>query len=235
MVLGYCSYLQSHNIPFESWEAKQFNARVFRQIREQVQATSEKMAEEFGPAPIFLEDGVTEKPRRHTTLLAIAPTTSSSAILGQVSPGVEPYQSNYYKAGLAKGDFMRRNPYLTKKLQEIGRDTEDTWRSIRNQGGSVQHLTFLDEHTRNVFKTFSEISQKEIITQAVQRQAWVDQAQSININIPPEVDIRTVNQLIIDAWKMGLKTLYYQRSESLAKSFVTRSLDDLVRCVSCES
>ena len=158
-------------------------------------------------------------------------TTSSSAILGQTSPGVEPFASNYYKAGLAKGNFMRKNKYLEAKLEELGKNTEEVWRDIMLNRGSVQHLDFLDDHTKAVFRTFKEISQREIITQAVQRQRYIDQAQSINLNIPPDIPLKDVNALYIYAWQSGLKTLYYQRSESVAKNMAM----NFNNCTSCEA
>ena len=169
--------------------------------------------------------------RRNTTTLAIAPTTSSSAILGQTSPGIEPFSSNYYKAGLSKGNFMRKNKYLKKLLEEKGLDNEEIWRGIMLNGGSVQHITELTQQEKDVFKTFKEISQLEIIQQAAIRQKFVDQAQSLNLNIPSELPIKEVNSLLIEAWKLGVKTLYYQRSQSVSKEFIT----NLVSCSSCES
>src|SRR5690606_31086590 len=169
--------------------------------------------------------------RRNTTTMAIAPTTSSSAILGQTSPGIEPFSSNYYKAGLAKGNFMRKNKYLKELLESKGIDNEDTWRSIMLNHGSVQHLSELTDHEKAVFKTFKEISQLEIIQQASIRQKFVDQAQSLNLNIPADLPIKEVNKLLIESWKLGIKTLYYQRSQSVSKELVT----NLVSCSSCEA
>lgn len=163
-------------------------------------------------------------------LMAIAPTTSSSAILGQTSPGIEPFSSNYFKAGLSKGNFMRKNKYLKALLEQKGIDNEDTWRSIMLNHGSVQHLEELTEHEKDVFKTFKEISQLEIVQQAAIRQTHVDQAQSLNLNIPSNLPVKEVNRLLIEAWKLGVKTLYYQRSQSVSKELV----NSLVTCKSCE-
>ena len=163
--------------------------------------------------------------------MAIAPTTSSSSILGQVSPGIEPYSSNYYKAGLSKGNFIRKNRYLETLLKEKGKNTDEVWRHIMLNQGSVQQLTFLTEHEKEVFKTFKEISQQEIIIQASIRQKYIDQGQSLNINIPPALSIKEVNALIIEAWKLGVKGLYYQRSQSISKEL----LSNIVSCRSCES
>ena len=225
-VLGYHSYLQRNMIPFESMEAKMFNAKVFKQIQEQSLAASKELAEIYGEPELLKGYGV-----RNATTMAIAPTTSSSAILGQTSPGIEPFASNYYKAGLAKGNFIRKNKYLAKLLEEKGLDTEDVWRDIMLNHGSVQHMTQLTQEEKDVFKTFKEISPLEIVTQAAQRQQYIDQAQSLNLNIPSSMPIKDVNKVIIDAWKLGVKTLYYQRSQSVSKELVV----NFMNCSSCEA
>ena len=225
-VLGYHSYLQRNMIPFESMEAKMFNAKVFKQIQEQSLAASKELANIYGEPELLKGYGV-----RNATTMAIAPTTSSSAILGQTSPGIEPFASNYYKAGLAKGNFIRKNKYLAKLLEEKGLDTEDVWRDIMLNHGSVQHMTQLTQEEKDVFKTFKEISPLEIVTQAAQRQQYIDQAQSLNLNIPSSMPIKDVNTVIIDAWKLGVKTLYYQRSQSVSKELVI----NFMNCSSCES
>ena len=225
-VLGYHSYLQRNMIPFESMEAKMFNAKVFKQIQEQSLAASKELANIYGEPELLKGYGV-----RNATTMAIAPTTSSSAILGQTSPGIEPFASNYYKAGLAKGNFIRKNKYLAKLLEEKGLDTEDIWRDIMLNHGSVQHMTQLTQEEKDVFKTFKEISPLEIVTQAAQRQQYIDQAQSLNLNIPSSMPIKDVNKVIIDAWKLGVKTLYYQRSQSVSKELVI----NFMNCSSCES
>ncbi len=231
-VLGWHSYLQSKMIPFEGLQAKLENKKIFENISQQATEASKEMAEKFGPAPIFKESSLdSSEYRRNTTTMAIAPTTSSSAILGQVSPGIEPFSSNYYKAGLAKGNFIRKNKYLKALLEEKGLDNEDTWRKIMLNKGSVQHLEALTEEEKAVFKTFREISQLEIIQLAGQRQKFIDQSQSLNINIPPDLPIKEVNKLLIEAWHLGVKTLYYQRSSSVSKDLLT----NLVSCTSCES
>jgi ribonucleoside-diphosphate reductase alpha chain len=224
--LGWHSYLQKNNIPFESMEAKAKTDEIFSHIRKKTDKASEELARIYGEPELLKGYG-----RRNTTTLAIAPTTSSSAILGQSSPGIEPFSSNYYKAGLSKGNFMRKNKYLKKLLKEKGIDNEDTWRNIMLNNGSVQKLPELNDHEKSVFKTFKEISQYEIIQQASVRQKYVDQSQSLNINIPSEIPIKDVNNLIIEAWKLGVKTLYYQRSQSVSKEMV----NNLVDCSSCES
>jgi len=225
-VLGWHSLLQKRMIPFESLEAKQLTNEIFSHLHDKTEKATQELARIYGEPELLKGYG-----RRNTTTMAIAPTTSSSAILGQTSPGIEPFASNYYKAGLAKGNFMRKNKYLKKLLEEKGIDNEDTWRSIMLNHGSVQHLQELNETEKAVFKTFKEISQLEIVQQASIRQKYVDQAQSLNLNIPAELPIKEVNKLIIEAWKLGVKTLYYQRSQSVSKELVT----GLVSCSSCES
>ena len=225
-VLGWHSYLQKNMIPFEGMQAKQLTTQIFKTIQDKSEKATQELAMIYGEPELLKGYG-----RRNTTLLAIAPTTSSSAILGQTSPGIEPFSSNYYKAGLAKGNFMRKNKYLKVLLEEKGIDNEETWRTIMLNHGSVQHMSELSDHEKDVFKTFKEISQLEIIQQASIRQKYVDQAQSLNLNIPSNLPVKEVNKLLIEAWKLGIKTLYYQRSQSVSKELVT----SLVSCSSCES
>ena len=224
-VLGWHSYLQRNMIPFEGMESKQLTTTIFKDIHEKSEKATKELARIYGEPEVLEGYG-----RRNTTLMAIAPTTSSSAILGQTSPGIEPMYSNYYKAGLAKGNFMRKNKYLQKLLAEKDLDNEEIWRSIMLNGGSVNNIKELSEKEKNVFKTFKEISQLEIIQQASIRQKYIDQAQSLNLNIPADLPVKDVNNLIIEAWKLGVKTLYYQRSQSVSKEMVT----NLVSCSSCE-
>jgi ribonucleoside-diphosphate reductase alpha chain len=227
-VLGWHSLLQSKMIGFESMEAKMLNNAVWKGIRERADYATRFLAQNFSKAPIY--EG-TEYMRRNTTTLAVAPTTSSSFILGQVSPSIEPLNSNYFVKDLAKGKFTFKNPYLKKLLKEKGKDDDDTWKSVLIKGGSVQHLDFLSQEEKDVFKTFGEISQKEIIIQAAQRQKYIDQGQSLNLMIPPNTKPKEVNVLMIFAWEQGIKSLYYQRSanpaQELARSILT--------CKSCES
>jgi ribonucleoside-diphosphate reductase alpha chain len=213
-------------IPFEGLAAKQLTTKIFSELRDKADKATADLARIYGEPEMLKGYG-----RRNTTTLAIAPTTSSSAILGQTSPGIEPFSSNYYKAGLAKGNFMRQNKYLKQLLEYKGIDTEDIWRSIMLNHGSVQHLKELSKEEKDVFKTFKEISQLEIIQQAAIRQKYIDQAQSLNLNIPPNLPVKEVNKLMIEAWQLGIKTLYYQRSQSVSKEMVT----NLATCVSCEA
>ncbi|WP_456312413.1 ribonucleoside-diphosphate reductase subunit alpha [Pseudomonas shirazensis] len=225
-VLGWHSYLQKNMIPFEGLEAKMKTTEIFKHISEKADKATQDLARIYGEPELLKGYG-----RRNTTTMAIAPTTSSSAILGQTSPGIEPFSSNYYKAGLSKGNFMRKNKYLKILLEEKGLDNEEVWREIMLNGGSVQHMSQLTQTEKDVFKTFKEISQLEIIQQASIRQKYVDQGQSINLNIPSELAIKEVNRLLIEAWQLGIKSLYYQRSQSVSKELVT----SLVTCSSCES
>jgi ribonucleoside-diphosphate reductase alpha chain len=226
--LGWHSLLQSKMIAFESMEAKMLNNQIWKTIREKADLATKELASSFKEAPIYKDS---KEKRRNTTTLAVAPTTSSSFILGQVSPSIEPLNSNYFVKDLAKGKFTFKNPYLKKLLKEKGKDEDDTWKSILIKGGSVQHLEFLTQEEKEVFKTFGEISQKEIIIQAAQRQKYIDQGQSLNIMIPPDTKPKDVNELMIFAWEQGIKSLYYQRSanpaQELARSILT--------CKSCES
>lgn len=225
-VLGYHAYLQKNNIAFESMEAKQLNHSMFKNIKENAVDASKHLASVLGEPELLKGYGL-----RNTTLMAIAPTTSSSSILGQTSPSIEPYSSNYFKVGLAKGNFIRKNKYLKALLIEKGQDVDEVWDSIMNSGGSVQHLPFLTDHEKNVFKTFKEISQMEIVIQASIRQKFICQSQSLNINIPPGVSPKEVNALYIEAWKLGVKSLYYQRSESVSQNLIR----SIMNCSACEA
>lgn len=225
-VLGYHSYLQSKGIPFESLQAQMINKIIFKEIDKQSLATSKFLAEKFGEPLILIGYG-----ERFTTRMAIAPTTSSSFILGQVSPSIEPLNSNYFLKDLAKGKFSFRNPHLKVVLETYGKDDETTWHSILMHGGSVQHLKFLSDDERLVFKTFGEISQLEIIRQAAARQKFIDQGQSLNLMIHPATPVHEVHALMMEAWDLGIKSLYYQRSANLAQE-VSR---ELMNCVSCEA
>jgi len=226
--LGWHSLLQAKMIAFESMEAKMLNNQIWKTIREKSDKATQEMAFIFGKAPIYENSS---ENRRNVTTLAIAPTTSSSFILGQVSPSIEPLNSNYFVKDLAKGKFTFKNSYLKKLLKEKGKDEDSTWKSILIKGGSVQHLEFLNEDEKNVFKTFGEISQKEIIIQAAQRQKYIDQGQSLNIMIPPNTKPKDVNELMIFAWEQGIKSLYYQRSANPSQE-LARSI---LSCKSCES
>lgn len=222
-VLGYHSYLQSRMIPFESLQAKSLNVEIFRGMKEKAVAASRELATQYGEPPLLTGTGL-----RNTTLLAIAPTTSSSAILGQTSQGIEPLSSNYFKVGLAKGNFIRKNKYLLSLLENKGKNTPEVWDSIMMNDGSVQQLDCLTSDEKEIFRTFKEISQLEIIIQAAARQNHVCQGQSLNLNIPPAAAPKEINQLYLKAWELGVKALYYQRSQSVSQDFLR-----LMNCTSC--
>lgn len=224
-VLGWHSYLQSKKIPFESLQANLANIQIHKLIQEKSHAASKEMAEVYGEPEMLKGYGM-----RNTTTMAIAPTTSSSFILGQVSPSIEPLNSNYFVKDLAKGKFTYKNPELIKVLEEHGQNNKDIWRSILVTGGSVQHLMFLTDEERAVFKTFGEISQKDVIIQAASRQKYIDQSQSLNLMIHPSTAPRDINKLLIEAWELGVKTLYYHRGTNPAQE-LSRSL---LTCSSCE-
>ena len=207
-------------------DAKFLNVEVWKFIRSESDKATCVLAEKFGEAPLLKGYG-----RRNTTTLAVAPTTSSSFILGQVSPSVEPLNSNYYVKDLSKGKFTFRNPYLKSLLEKKNEDTDEVWKSILIKGGSVQHLDFLSQEEKDVYKTFGEISQKEIVIQASQRQKFIDQGQSLNFMIPPNTKPKEVNELMIFAWEMGIKSLYYQRSANPAQE-LARSI---LNCTNCEA
>jgi ribonucleoside-diphosphate reductase alpha chain len=228
-VLGWHSLLQSKMIPFESMDAKMLNIEVWSTIRSRTDKATEDMAVLFGAAPIYNDTDLTK--RRNVTTIAVAPTTSSSFILGQVSPSIEPLNSNYFVKDLAKGKFTYKNPVLISLLKELSKDTTEVWKSILVRGGSVQHLDFLTQDQKDVFKTFGEISQKEIIIQAAQRQKYIDQGQSLNLMIPPNTPIKDMNQLILFAHEQGIKSLYYQRSSNPAQE-LARSI---LTCSTCEA
>jgi len=225
-VLGYHSYLQSKMIPFESIQARSINRAIFKTIEADSTEMSKALALMGGEPKVLEGYGV-----RHSTRMAVAPTTSSSFILGQVSPSIEPLQSNYFTKDLAKGKFTYKNPYLMNLLASKGKDDSDTWKSIMMKGGSVQHLDFLSEEEKDVFKTFAEISQMEVVQQAADRQEYIDQGQSLNVMIADEVPLKDVNQLVIKAWELGIKTLYYQRGVNKAQA-VGR---DILNCAVCEA
>ncbi len=224
-VLGWHSYLQANNIAFDSFEAMQKNNEIFRTLQEKTLKASQELAHRFGEPELLKGYG-----RRNTTLMSIAPTKSSSFILGSVSPSVEPFKSNYYVKDLSKIKTVYKNPFLEKLLQEKGLDREEIWESILHNDGSVQHLTQLSDEEKEVFKTFSEISQLSIIQQAAQRQKYIDQGQSINIMVHPNTPARDLNQLYLTAEELGLKSIYYQYSMSAAQVFNR----NLLSCSSCE-
>lgn len=223
-VLGWHSLLQSKMLPFDSQGAYDLNSEVFKYIQARSHVASENLAEKFGEPELLKGYG-----RRNTTLNAIAPTTSSAFILGQVSQGIEPIWSNIYVKDIAKIKTTIKNPFLVKLLEDKGMNTSEVWRTIRDKDGSVQELDFLSENEKEVFKTYSEIDQLTIIYQAANRQNYIDQGQSLNIIIHPDTPTKEVNKIHVTAWKLGLKSLYYQHSMNAAQKFKQKK-----ECESCE-
>jgi ribonucleoside-diphosphate reductase alpha chain len=219
-VLGWHSYLQSQLIEFESMEAKFLNSQIFKTLKERSEAASRELCEIGNVKSI-------RPGYANTTLIAIAPTKSSSFIHGQVSMGIEPIKSNYFIKDLAKSKTIYKNPFLECELDKYDMNNDKTWDSILKKDGSVQHLDF---PSKAVFKSFIEISPKEIIIQAGQRQKFIDQSQSLNIMIHPSVPAKDINQLYLFAHETGVKTLYYQFSQSSAQAFSRNILE----CASCE-
>ena len=213
-VLGWHSLLQSKMLPFNSPESFKINNEVFKLIKEKSYKASKELAVQFGE-PLSLKG----YGRRNATLNAIAPTTSSAFILGQVSQGIEPTWSNIYVKDIAKVKTTIKNPFLIKLLKEKDKDNKEVWNSIRDADGSVQHLNFLTKEEKEVFKTYAEIDQMDIILQAAGRQTYIDQGQSLNVMISPDMPAKEINKLYITAWKLGLKSLYYQHSMNAAQKF----------------
>ena len=228
-ILGWHSYLQSKMIGFESKEAAQKNLQIAKTLRERTHAASRQMAVDFGEPEVLEGYGM-----RNTTTMAIAPTKSSSFILGQVSQSIEPEFSNCYVKDLAKMKVTIKNPYLLKLLEEKEQDTVEVWDSIKNRDGSVQHLSFLSQEEKEVFKTFAEINPYTIIDQASVRQQYVDQGQSLNLMLDPDMSVREINQLYLYAHEMGVKSLYYSFSMSAAQS-LTRKRVMSTECAACEA
>lgn len=222
--LGYHSFLQSKMIAFESPEAQTLNKEIFETLQKKSYAASEELAKELGEPALLKGYG-----RRNTTLNSVAPNTSSAFILGQVSQSIEPWWSNCYVKDLAKMKVTIKNKELEKLLESHGKNDRETWNSIRDRDGSVQHLDFLSAQEKAVFKTFVEINQYAIIDQAADRQKFLDQAQSLNLMIHPDTPAKDINALYMDAWQQGIKTLYYQHSKSAAQE-----LSRKISCVGCE-
>ena len=219
-VLGYHSLFQSKLIEFDSMEAKRLNNEIFKTIKERSENASKWLSEYKGYT--CLREGFA-----NTTLMAVAPTKSSSFIHGAVSMGIEPIKSNYFIKDLAKTKTIYKNPFLECELEKYGLNNDKTWESILKKDGSVQHLDF---PTKEVFKSFVEISPKELVLQAAQRQKYIDQSQSLNLMIDPSIKAKDINQLYLYAWEEGVKTLYYQFSQSSAQAFSSNILE----CSSCE-
>lgn len=224
-VLGWHTLLQQEMTPFDSMEASMLNAQLFGQVREESYAASEELASHLGEPQLMEGYG-----RRNATTMAVAPTKSSSYILGQVSQGIEPIKANYFVRDAAKKQSTFKNPRLEALLEEKGENTRETWRKIKEDQGSVQNLDCLAEHEKNVFRTFGEIPQLAVIKQAAQRQQFIDQSQSLNLSIDPQkTSAKEINALYLEAWKLGVKSLYYQKSSNAAQSFAANHM----HCEAC--
>lgn len=227
-VMGFHSLLQEKGIPLESAMAKAWNQKIFRAIKEQADAASRKLAGERGACPDAAEFGIME---RFSNKLAIAPTASISIICGGTSPGIEPIAANSFTHKTLSGSYNVRNRHLNQLLTEKGQNTDDVWSSITLNEGSVQHLGFLSDDEKNIFKTAMEIDQRWLIDLAADRTPFICQAQSLNIFLPADVHKRDLHQLHMMAWKRGVKSLYYLRSKSIqrAESSVTAPTSDALK------
>jgi ribonucleoside-diphosphate reductase alpha chain len=220
-VLGYHTLLQSKGLAFESAEASAINDELFALIKDRSYAASAEMAKEYGEPALLKGYG-----RRHTTTMAIAPNTSSAFILGQVSQGIEPIWSNCYIKDVAKMKVVIKNPTLQALFVEMGKDTKEVWDSIRDNDGSVQHLDFLTDEQKAVFRTFAEIDQTKVIELAANRQKHIDQGQSLNVMVAPDTPVKEINQLYLQAWKQGCKALYYQHSMNAAQQLTRKKIQE---------
>lgn len=226
-VTGWHSLLQSKMILFDSFDAMQLNSLIFREIKSRADNASKLLGDELG-----YPEWCKSVKERNTLKMAIAPTTSNSLIAGGMSQSIEPVASNFYNQKSAKGTFVRKNVILEKLLTEKNRNTEDVWLSILDNSGSVEHLSFLSDHEKNVFLTAREINQFAIVKQAAQRQQFIDQGQSLNLFFGSNSDPKYINQVHLDAWRSGVKGLYYFRSEGVLKGEISSRVDE---CRACES
>jgi ribonucleoside-diphosphate reductase alpha chain len=242
-VLGWHSLLQKNGIAFEGLLAQFKTREIFSKIKIETERASRKLAEIYGEPLWCVGTGL-----RNTHLRAIAPTVSNSKLSGNVSPGIEPWAANVFTEQSAKGTFIRKNKELKKVLRKIGIDNKETWDKILADGGSVQGIKQLDgwyydnggrlnqeegEPVKNVFKTFKEINQLELVRQAGIRQDYIDQSVSLNLAFPSEAPPRWLNQVHIEAWKRGIKTLYYVRTESVLRGDIAAAAMD-PDCLSCD-
>ncbi|MGC2857174.1 ribonucleoside-diphosphate reductase subunit alpha [Novispirillum sp. DQ9] len=216
-VMGYHSFLQARMVPFESVMAKVWNRTIFKHIQVQADAASKTLAKERGPCPDAADYGMME---RFSNKTAIAPTASISIICGGASPGIEPNAANSFTHKTLSGSFNVRNPHLKALLAEKGRDDEETWTSITVNEGSVQHLDCLSQDEKDVFKTAFELDQRWVVDHAADRAPFIDQSQSVNLFLPANVHKRDLHQLHFQAWKKGVKSLYYCRSKSIQRAEV---------------
>ena len=240
-VMGFHSFLQANMIPWESVMAKVWNKRMFTHIKEHVDTASKELAHERGPCLDAAECGTNE---RFSNKTAIAPTASISIICGGTSPGIEPIAGNSFTHKTLSGSFNVRNRHLNKLLSDKGRNTDEVWSSIVTSGGSVQHLDFLSEDEKSVFKTAFEIDQRWLIDLAGDRSDLIDQAQSLNVFLPANIHKRDLHQIHYQAWKKGVKSLYYCRSLSIQRAEKesgstqiekpSGSVSEYEECLSCQ-
>lgn len=214
-VMGLHSFFQSKMVPFESAMAKVWNKKIFSHIHEKVEVANSKLAEEKGPCADAKEAGVK---KRFSNTMAIAPTASISIICGNSSPGIEPFAANSYTQKTLTGSFTVRNKNLKDLLSEKGKDSEDVWSSISTHEGSVQHLDFLNEHEKAVFKTAQEIDQKWLVDLCADRTEYISQGQSLNVFLAANVNKKELHSLHFNAWKKGVKSMYYCRSTSIQRA-----------------
>ena len=242
-VMGFQSFLQKKNVPIESVTALSWNKKIFKYIREQVDSSSKLLAKEKGACPDAADFGIEE---RFSNKLAIAPTASISIICGGASPGIEPSAGNSFVQKTLSGSFNVRNPHLKKLLSEKNMDTDEIWSSITTNKGSVQHLDFLSDHEKDVFKSAFEVDQRWLIDLAAQRTPYICQSQSLNVFIPADVHKKDLHQIHFQAWKKGIKSMYYLRSMSIQRSDVVSNMgqstnnisqentNDYEECLSCQ-
>jgi ribonucleoside-diphosphate reductase alpha chain len=236
-VLGWHTYLQQKGLPFEGLLSQYETRRIFSQIKIESERASMALAETFGEPLWCVGTGM-----RNTHLRAIAPTVSNSKLAGNISPGIEPWAANVFTDQSAKGTFIRKNPTLVKVLEDHKLNTQKVWDQILRDGGSVQGIKKLDKimvgpsndiPIKEVYKTFKEINQLELVNQAGIRQQYIDQAVSLNLAFPSQVDPKFINKVHLDAHKKGIKTLYYMRTESVLRGDIAEQATS-EDCLSCE-
>ena len=225
-VLGWHTYLQERGLPFEGLLAQYETRKIFSQIKIESERASMALADAYGEPLWCVGTGM-----RNTHLRAIAPTVSNSKLSGNVSPGIEPWAANIFTEQSAKGTFIRKNPTLESVLENNELNTKEIWDKILADGGSVQDLKELDENTKEVFKTFKELNQLELVRQAGIRQQYIDQSVSLNLAFPSEASPKWINKVHMDAWHKGIKTLYYMRTESVLRGDIANNaMEDCVAC-----
>lgn len=225
-VLGWHTYLQERGLPFEGLLSQYETRKIFSQIKIESERASMALADTYGEPLWCVGTGM-----RNTHLRAIAPTVSNSKLSGNVSPGIEPWAANIFTEQSAKGTFIRKNPTLESLLEKQGINSKEIWEKILADGGSVQDLKELDADTKEVFKTFKELNQLELVRQAGIRQQYIDQSVSLNLAFPSEATPKWINKVHMDAWRKGVKTLYYMRTESVLRGDIANTaMDDCVAC-----